>query len=404
MSFINFKSPRFIFLLAGTFSSMVLAAEDTGATTTATESSASLFSNGLFLVMLSIVILLLFGILAMAEMVKAGAAGRRIKKNHEKKSGAGPGKAALTVFLVLACHALFAQTKDVTEAVVSPEAEFDYWGLGAITFFTMLSVILLEIFIFYMLFRSGISLLKFDELEENKSVKKKEGIMESDMMKSLMDAVPVEEEESIIMDHEYDGIRELDNNLPPWWKYGFYLTIVIAVVYIFNYHVFHTGKLSGEEYAEELKIADQQIAEYRKSSANLLDETNVTRLTDAASLDEGKKIFGQNCFPCHGEHAEGKEGLGPNLTDDYWLHKGGTKNIFRSIKYGWTDKGMKSWEQDLKPLEIQEVVSYIQSLRGSHPANAKAPQGDLYTEDGAPAADSLKKNDSVPAADTLKNK
>jgi cytochrome c oxidase cbb3-type subunit 3 len=107
---------------------------------------------------------------------------------------------------------------------------------------------------------------------------------------------------------------------------------------------------------------------------------------------------------CHGDAGEGKEGLGPNLTDDYWIHKGGVVNVFKSIKYGWTEKGMKSWEQDLKPLEIQQVTSYILSIRGTNPANAKAPEGELWVEEGAaPAADSAK-SDSLSKSDSLKPK
>jgi cytochrome c oxidase cbb3-type subunit III len=236
--------------------------------------------------------------------------------------------------------------------------------------------------------------------------KKAEGILESKLMKSLTDAVPVEEEAAVMMDHDYDGIRELDNNLPPWWKYGFYLTIVVAIVYLFNFHVLHTGKLSLEEYSQEMKDGDAAVAEYQKTAVDLVDEKTVKLLTDATSLTAGKAIFKQNCVVCHGEFGEGKEGLGPNFTDDYWLHGGSVNDVFRSVKYGWTEKGMKSWQQDLKPSEIQLVVSYVKSLRGTNPPNPKEKQGELYIENGAkPLGDSAASgNDSLPkpANDSVK--
>jgi len=250
-------------------------------------------------------------------------------------------------------------------------------------FYVMMVVIVLEIIFIYLLYRMGMMLLDRDEMRVKLyGEKRAQRIVESKLVRSLTDAVPVEEEEAIMMDHDYDGIRELDNNLPPWWKYGFYLTIVVAVVYLFHFHVLHTGKLSLEEYAQEVKDGDAQVAEYKKGAVDLVDETTVVRLTDPASLSAGKAIFKQNCVACHGEFGEGKEGLGVNFTDDYWLHGGSIHDVFRSIKYGWPDKLMKSWMQDLKASEIQLVASYVKSLRGTNPPNPKEKQGELYLEDG----------------------
>jgi cytochrome c oxidase cbb3-type subunit 3 len=267
-------------------------------------------------------------------------------------------------------------------------------------------VIAIELMIAFVLFKTGMNLLNVPEKNaERKSKTREEGIMESKLMKSLTDAVPVEEESAILLDHDYDGIRELDNNLPPWWKYGFYTTIVVAVIYLVHFHVLHTGKLSIEEYNQELKEGEQQVAEYKKTAMDIVDETTVTKLTDAASLSEGQTIFKANCTPCHGEFGEGKEGLGPNFTDDYWLHSGSIQSVFKSIKYGWTDKGMKSWQQDLKPNEIQLVASYVKSLRGTNPPNPKEKQGELYVEENEKPISDSTKSDSVKipgAVDSLK--
>jgi cytochrome c oxidase cbb3-type subunit III len=197
--------------------------------------------------------------------------------------------------------------------------------------------------------------------------------------KILTKDVPVENEEEIMFHHEYDGIRELDNSLPPWWVYMFYISIIASVIYFVHYHVTETGDLQNVEYQTEMKEAEIQTAAFLKSQANSIDENNVALLTDKVKIKNGENLFTQNCVACHGKAGEGAS-VGPNLTDEYWLHGGGVKNVFKTIKYGVPEKGMISWKQDLSPAQIQEVTSYIMSLKGSKPANAKAPQGDLYKE------------------------
>ena len=194
--------------------------------------------------------------------------------------------------------------------------------------------------------------------------------------KKLNDAKPIEQEKDILLDHEYDGIRELDNNLPPWWKYGFYITILFAVGYMLHFHVFKTGKLQIAEYNDEMEKARIELEEYRLLAANNVDETNVTMLEDNTEISKGSEIFKQYCSSCHGNAGEGN--VGPNLTDDYWLHGGDIKNIFKVIKEGVPQKGMISWKQQLSPKQIQEVSSFIITLAGTNPPNAKEPQGEKF--------------------------
>jgi cytochrome c oxidase cbb3-type subunit 3 len=201
-------------------------------------------------------------------------------------------------------------------------------------------------------------------------------VKQPSIIEKLNASVAVEKEEDIMLDHNYDGIRELDNNLPPWWKYGFYITIVWAVIYMIHFHVSNTGKLQLAEYEDQLAIAKAQVEEYRKKAANLVDENNAVLLTDQASLAAGQSVFMDNCAACHGRAGEG--GVGPNLTDDYWLHSGSIGAVFKTIKYGYPEKGMKAWQQDLGAKQIHEVSSFIMSLRGTNPANAKEKQGELY--------------------------
>jgi cytochrome c oxidase cbb3-type subunit 3 len=209
-------------------------------------------------------------------------------------------------------------------------------------------------------------------------------------------ATPVEKEADILLDHNYDGIQELDNALPPWWKYGFYLTIGVAVIYLLNFHVFGTGKNPTQEYDAEIAKARIEKEIYESKNKDKIDENNVP-MADAAGLETAKGIFTTQCFACHGKLGEG--GAGPNLTDDYWLHKGSLNDIYHTIKNGYPEKGMQSWAAVFSPKEISFLASYVKSLHGTKPANAKAPQGDLETEtspSSAPA-DSVKsiKTDSL---------
>lgn len=199
------------------------------------------------------------------------------------------------------------------------------------------------------------------------------------VLKKLTDATPVEEEHKVATDHEYDGIRELDNNLPPWWLAGFYISIAFAVIYLLRYHVFQTAPLPAEEYRLEVAAAEEAKAEYLKTAANLVDESSVVMLTEESRLVAGGKIFAKNCAVCHAQ--DGGGGVGPNLTDAYWLHGNSISDIFKVVKYGVPAKGMVPWQDQLSPTQIAEVSSYIKSLEGSTPANPKDPQGDLVQEE-----------------------
>ena len=223
------------------------------------------------------------------------------------------------------------------------------------------------------------------------------------LWRKLADRVPIEREQDILLAHDYDGIRELDNVLPPWWLWLFYGTIAWGVMYLVNVHVINVWPHQQEEYAQEMAQAKADIIAYQAQFKNLVNEDNVTLLTDAGSIAAGNTEFHEYCVACHGPALEGKEGLGPNLTDPYWKHGGGIKNVFHTIAYGVPEKGMISWKAQLKPVEIQNLASYILSMQGSNPPNAKAPEGELWTENIATPDSAAVPTDSASApGDTTK--
>lgn len=197
---------------------------------------------------------------------------------------------------------------------------------------------------------------------------------------------------SAMADHEYDQIRELDNPPPPIFNYIFYGTIGFALIYMVYYHVLD-GPLMEEEYRNEMQLAALQ----RKQMQGLVDENTVKLLSESSELGAGKDIYIQNCASCHGQAGEGL--VGPNLTDVYWLHGGSINEVFKTIKYGVPEKGMIAWQSQLSPAQIAQVASYILTLQGSNPPNAKAPEGDLFNGAKPVPQDSIPEANAKPSED-----
>ncbi len=205
--------------------------------------------------------------------------------------------------------------------------------------------------------------------------------------KRLLGSKPLEKEGDIVLDHNYDGIKELDNTLPPWWVYMFYATIVFAIVYLVRYEIFNDTN-QAEEYDIAVAEAKLEIEEYKRTAKDLVDINTVELLTEASDLNAGKAIFTANCVACH--KADGGGGIGPNLTDDYWILGGGIKNVFNTISEGGRDgKGMVAWKTDLKPAEMAQVASYVLSMHGITPAEPKEPEGEIWIDPDA-AVDNVK--------------
>lgn len=261
-------------------------------------------------------------------------------------------------------------------------------------------LLIFEFIVLFVLFNAVFIPLLMDFGGKRKRAKKKSIFaLVTDKISGLK---PISEEHSLLIDENYDGIQELDNNVPPWFNILFYGTVVIAVIYMLNYHVFKTGKLPFQEYADEVYEAELVRNELIRSGA-FINESTVELLKDNESLNNGKMIFSNNCIPCHGMNAEGT--VGPNLTDSYWIHGGGIKNVFKTIKYGVPEKGMITWKNQLNPKMIQQVASFVLSLP---PVNGKAPEGNLYIDSANIKTDSLQnvniKKDSLMSDTKIKSK
>jgi cytochrome c oxidase cbb3-type subunit 3 len=344
-------------------------AADAAATVAEEAAPYSPYQDPVFYGLLLVVVVLLIFILQL-QRVFAGVA----KSYAKNKSN--------SIFPMIISLITLTQLPNMASAA-NEQAQFLHDGFGSNAINALMFIILVEIAV--VLYYVRLIRLFFSKEEP---IAAGATVAEAKVVPSFWDkfnaSVELEKEAAILTDHDYDGIQELDNSLPPWWKYGFYFTIIWAVFYLGYFHVTKSGPLSDGEYKNQMAEAEIQMAEYRKKAANLVDETTVVLLTDAGELAKGKATFEAQCVTCHGASGEGK--VGPNLTDKYWKHGGDIKDLFKTVKLGVSGTGMKSWKSDLSPMAIAQVTSYILTLQGTNPAGAKAPEGDLYEPKAATAA------------------
>jgi cytochrome c oxidase cbb3-type subunit 3 len=329
----------------------------------------------IIIAVLALAIALLGHVLIGMAHVKA----ERVKK--EKTDGA---KIVSLILLCLVSSVAMAQDAGSAKEVVNTVSN-NIYGLSKITFYSLMIVLGLEavIIVWMLWFLKGL-------IAKEKAVVIPALAKESkwkDWWLKINSFRSMNEEKDIDMGHDYDNIRELDNKLPPWWLYGFYITIVFAGIYLWRYHVSHSAPLSHEELQIELAKAEEEEAIRLQKSGGGIDENTVSLLTAAADIEAGRKIFGTSCAACHAQDGGGI--VGPNLTDDYWLHGGSVKDIFKTIKYGVPDKGMQPWKGQFSPAQLAQLASYIKSIKGNKVANPKEPQGDLFKDQPA-ASDSTR--------------
>lgn len=219
------------------------------------------------------------------------------------------------------------------------------------------------------------------QLEEAQAVPFTQSEFYKKWMAKLTRSKEIEKEIEVMLDHEYDGIKELDNVLPPWWVYLFYGTIIFGCIYLFRFHVIKEYNQI-EEFESQMEIARAEVEKYKLTAPDIMSVDKVILLTDEASIAKGKELFATNCAACH--KPDGGGSIGPNLTDEYWILGGGVKNIFNTIMEGGREgKGMVPWKATIKPSDIQKIASYIVTLQGSNPADAKPAEGDKWVDENA---------------------
>ena len=308
------------------------------------------------------------------------------------KTSQTPGFRLLIISLLLLC----VPAKTFAQTTASGEENFMFYLVISLVFFVMILVLVVAIY--------TLSILKM-------IIKKERGEPEEDvetetwwdkLKMKMTDAVPVEQEETVLLSHEYDGIRELDNHLPPWWKGLFYVTIIFGVFYIAIYHFWKTAPLQIQEYENELLAAAQLEEERRGDDEDAINEDNVTFSNEVAVIEQGKLLYDVNCVACHRNDGGGLPGLGPNLTDEYWLHGGGIKNIYKTIQDGVSGTSMISWKTQMSAEDMRAVGSYVITLEGTNPPNAREPQGEPYVpEEEAAPEQAATESDSVSTEESL---
>ncbi|CAL1521160.1 cbb3-type cytochrome c oxidase N-terminal domain-containing protein [Chitinophaga sp. MM2321] len=289
------------------------------------------------------------------------------REKMKKESGKAPVTTATLALLLVCSSSAFAQD---AAATASPY----FTRLSSSSFYLLISIIILELgviisLLFVLRFLVGIKRKR----KPAKAVvpgKPRVSWLEKLNKTRTIDAASETEQD---MGHDFDGIRELNNPTPPWWKWSFIFCICFGIVYFWRTEISH----SAPGQLQELAMAEEKAAiakeAYLKNAANNIDENNVKLLEDANDLAAGQKMFIASCAPCHGPQGQGV--VGPNLSDDYWLHGGKLNEIFKTIKYGVPDKGMKAWQEDFSPKQLAQLTSFIKSIQGSNPPNPKEPQG-----------------------------
>lgn len=334
-------------------------------------------------IIILLVVVMMLAILSFPAVIKVLA--YRVKENKEK---------GLAILFLLSAGTASAEPSFMDASVLQ---QIDTTGA------LILLAVMVVIFTFISLFRTVWKMAQLAKTKEQLAIELENQRIGNTpwarLMKKLTDAKPVEAEGDILLDHDYDGIKELDNNLPPWWLYGFYITIIFAFTYLGIYQVFKVWPSQAEEYQIAMKKAEDEKAAFRATNKNVVDETNVTLLTDGASLGVAQKLYMSSCAACHGDKGQGM--VGPNLTDEYWLHGGSVSEVFSTIKYGVPSKGMIAWKNSLNGSQMQKLASYIISLQGTNPPGAKAAEGEKYI---APVVEEVETTEETSEEAPVENK
>ena len=345
---------------------------------------------GLMLVIVALSIAVLIVSKSTAALIKSDLFKEKISQQHSSGKNSG----MKTLLLLVGFTLLSGSASALSFDAPAMAKDINVWVyIDSSDLYVLLIIALLLLGFLLHMINMFFKVLRMIKPKQKPS--KEEHESQSSITRILTGAVPVEEEAKIDLGHDYDGIRELDNPMPPWWLAGFFISIVFAVVYMFHYHVLGTGDLQIAEYEKTMEIAEKEKMEYLKKMAMNVDEHNVTLMVANSDLKKGEVIFKNNCIVCHLEQGQGD--IGPNLTDKYWLYGNNIKDIFKLVKYG-NANGMPTHEAKLNPIQLQQVSSYVLSLEEiSEKDGGKEPQGKLLGNELPETVES----DSITEGDTL---
>lgn len=329
--------------------------------------------------MLFYFLLFTLGVILLAILLIASSMGSFVKMEMNQKIKESKGKITKTILLAIGSFGAITASNVSNALSVVPQGESDPsipWLLvedSDIYLMVFLNIALLFVlFYFKKIFTDLFKTIHPPKPKKTKISKRRQRKLTINDV--LTGAVDIEKEHTILMEHEYDGIKELDNNLPTWWVWMFYGTIVFAVVYIFIYHIFGTADLQQAEYENSMKKAEIEVNAYLDKMSMNVDESNVTLMLDEKDLVVGKTLYDVNCVACHNPNGEGN--IGPNLTDNTWIYNYDIKDVFSTVKNG-TNKGMPEHSSKLNPIQLQQVSSFILSMPE---AKGKAAEGDIIEE------------------------
>lgn len=342
------------------------------------ESTSNPFDTNSLLTLIAVVLLIPIYLLGKTLLFSA-----KLFINKEKERNSNVIKIVILIIGLGFLNQSFAQ--EVAAAATKSEPLFTLKNI-------LVGVILLEALVILFLGTYILAFLKGTQYNTNVVVAKKSRFNITTAIgkwwKKSNNFIPIEEEDKLDSGHSYDGIRELDNNIPVWFTASFVICIFFAIVYLWRFHVSESAPLQIAEYKNEMAQAAIEKEEFLKNAANNVDENSVVML-DESAIESGKILFAANCASCHGNNAASMPGgVGPNLTDAYWLHGGALQDIFKTIKYGYPDKGMISWKDRFSAVQIAQIASYVKSVSNTN-VKGKEPQGEAYKEDAVAKKDSI---------------
>lgn len=332
----------------------------------------SVLTNPIALIMLFIMVVLLFVIRSLTKLL-IKVTESNVKNSDTQSRNIGL-KTSSMIAVLLTCSFVANAQEAVAAATPVVQAEHLVGGMAPVVFYLLAGVILIESLLVYILLKAIMKMMAKQDLSHYDAKPQTQSALSQWWFK-INDFRPMEQEADLDLGHDYDGIRELDNKMPSWWVYGFYATIFFAVFYLWRYHVVHAAPLQEEEYTISVDKANKEVSDYLKTKGDNINESNI-KMLGAEDITEGANLFKSTCVACH--MANGGGGVGPNLTDNYWLNGGDITSVFKTIKYGI--RAMPAWQNNFSSKQLAQLASFVESLRNTNVAGGKAPQGEVFKE------------------------